>query len=133
MVKIYNELLGKYEIDNRHCVDIRNSISFADAIVINENGGYDYVNYMTDDSRTWNNEVIIDATPEEIKEYRKKYHKFEKGDMVKINRGRKMVGEVKEIKDFFTFTPRGTYGHCDTNYLIFTDGTKVNKLHCDII
>lgn len=133
MVKIYNELLGKYEIDNRHCVDTRNSISFADAIVINENGGYDYVMYMTDDMRTWDNEVVIDATEEEIKEYRKAYHKFKIGDKVKINRGRKMLGEIKEIKGFYTFRPDRTYGHCDTNYLVFTDGTKVNKLHCDII
>lgn len=88
---------------------------------------------MTDDMRTWDNEVVIDATEEEIKEYRKAYHKFKIGDKVKINRGRKMLGEIKEIKGFYTFRPDRTYGHCDTNYLVFTDNTKVNKLHCDII
>lgn len=132
MVKVYNEELGKMEIDKRHCVDIINLYSFAKARMLNSDGTYEDVCYMDDDVRTYNNEAIIDATKEELETYRKYMHRFEVGDKVIINRGRKMKGETKIIKDFFTYRPAGTY-NCDTNYLVFTDGTKVNRLHCDIL
>lgn len=121
------------KVDKRHTVDIINSITFAKAIQINEDGSYDGVTYMTDDKRTWDNEVILDATEEEKEAYRKYKKRFKVGDKVKIVNGRKMKDEIKEVKDFFTFRPNGTYGHQDVEYLVFTDGTKVNKLHCIIL
>lgn len=120
-------------IDTRHTVDIDNGITISSAIQINEDGTYERVTYMIDDRRTFGNEVILDATEEEKETYRKYKKRFKKGDKVKIVNGRKMKGEIKEIKDFFTFRPNGTYGHQDVEYLVFTDGTKVNKLHCEII
>lgn len=120
-------------IDNRHTVAIINSISFAKAIQINEDSSYESVLYMTDNMMTWSNEAIVDATEEEKEIYRKKCHDFKIGDKVIIRRGRKMLNEIKVIKSMFTYSPEGTYGHCITNYLVFTDGTKVNRLHCDII
>lgn len=130
MIIIYDDN-GNKNVDNRHVVDIDNSYSFADAIVINEDGTYDRVTYMIDDVRTYNNEVIIDATEEEKEAYRKHKRHFIKGDKVKINRGRKMLGDIKIVDKEFTYRPNGTYGHQDVEYLVFTDGTKVNKRHCD--
>ena len=124
---------GGEEIDTRHTVEIYNSISFAKAIQLNEDGTYEGVMYMTDDERTYDNEVILDATEEELKAYRKFRKDFRKGDKVKIVAGRKMKGEFKEVKDMFTFRPDGTYGHQDVDYLVFTDGTKVNKQYCEIV
>lgn len=123
------------KVDNRHVVDIKNNYSFANAVVVvdSKKNEYEYITYMIDDKRTWSNEAIIDATEAEKEQYRKYTRKFKTGDKVVIKRGRKMLNEVKEIKDFFTYSPRGTYGHCDTHYLIFTDGTKVNRMHCDFI
>ena len=120
-------------IDTRHTVDIDSGITISSAIQINEDGTYERVTYMIDDRRTFGNEVILDATEEEKETYRKYKKRFKKGDKVKIVNGRKMKGEIKEIKDFFTFRPNGTYGHQDVEYLVFTDGTKVNKLHCIIL
>ena len=120
-------------IDTRHTVDIDNGITMSVAIQVNEDGTYERVMYMIDDERTFGNEVILDATEEELETYRKYKKRFKKGDKVKIVNGRKMKGEIKEVKDFFTFRPNGTYGHQDVEYLVFTDGTKVNKLHCEII
>ena len=117
--------------DMRHTVDTYSSISFADAIQLNPDGTYESVMYMIDDERTFGNQAIIDATEEELEAYRKYKRRFRKGDKVIIKRGRKMVGEVKEVESKFTYRPDGTYGHQDTDYLVFTDGTKVNKLHCD--
>ena len=123
------------KIDNRHVVDIKNNYSFSKAVVVVDSAKneYEYITYMIDDKRTWSNEAIIDATEEEKEQYRKYLRKFKVGDKVVIKRGRKMLNEVKEIKDFFKYSPRGTYGHYDTDYLIFTDGTKVNRTHCDFI
>ena len=120
-------------IDTRHTVDIDNGITMSVAIQINEDGTYERVMYMIDDERTFGNEVILDATEEEKETYRKYRKRFRKGDKVKIIAGRKMKDEIKEIKDFFTFRPNGTYGHQDVEYLVFTDGTKVNKLYCVIL
>lgn len=133
MVKTYNEYLGKWEIDNRHVVKIINSISHATAIIITNDGTYESITYMDDDYRSWENEAIIDATEEELESYRKYCRKFKKGDKVVIARGRKMKGEIKEVESLFTFKIQQCYGHADVDYLVFTDGSKVNKLHCDFI
>ena len=121
------------KVDERHCVDINNSYSFATATVINEDGSFENITYMTDDCKTWDNEAIIDATQEEIYNYRKHRNLINIGDTVRIISGRKMINEIKIVKDIFNYRPRGTYGHQDTKYLIFTDGTKVNKVHCQLI
>lgn len=121
------------KIDERHTVDIDNGITMAVAIQINEDGTYERVMYMIDDERTFGNEVILDATEDELERYRKHMRRFRKGDKVKIVDGRKMRGEVKEVEDMFTYRPSGTYGHQDVEYLVFTDGTKVNRLYCEII
>ena len=124
-------LRDENKVDNRHTVDIRNSLSFADAVQINEDGTYDYVTYMIDDERTWNNKAIIDATDEEKEAYRKYCRNFEKGDKIKIVKGRKMLGEIKEVKDKFTYVIPNTYGKKKIYYLIFTDNTKVNEFYCE--
>ena len=131
MIIMYNEN-GK-TVDARHTVAIYNSISFADAVQITENGKYERVTYMTDDQRTFNNDAIIDATEEEKEQYRKYQRQFREGDKVIIARGRKMKGEVKIVSKMFTYRPYGTYGHQDVDYLVFTDNTKVNRMHCDFI
>lgn len=58
------------KVDKRHTVDINNSITFATAIQINEDGSYESIIYMKDDVRTYDNEAIIDATEEEKETYR---------------------------------------------------------------
>lgn len=121
------------KIDNRHTVDIINSCSHATARQINDDGSYEDIIYMIDDVRTYNNEAIIDATDEELEIYRKNMKRFKIGDIVKIVSGRKMKNEVKKIKDMFRFTVPNTYGKQYTDYLVFDDGTKVNKLHCIIL
>ena len=121
------------KVDNRHTVDIINSISFSDAVQINEDGTYERITYMIDDVRTYGNEVIIDATDEELETYRKHKREFKIGDTIKIVNGRKMKGEIKEVAKMFRFTVPNTYGKQYTDYLVFTDGTKVNKLYCEIL
>ena len=53
-------------IDTRHTVDIDNGITMSVAIQVNEDGTYERVMYMIDDERTFGNEVILDATEEEL-------------------------------------------------------------------
>lgn len=120
-------------VDERHTVDIDNGITMSVAIQVNEDGTYERVMYMIDDERTFGNEAIIDATDEELETYRKYRKEFKIGDIVKIIDGRKMKGETKEIAKMFRFTVPNTYGKIYTDYLVFTDGTKVNKLYCEII
>ena len=127
MVKINGKL------DTRITVDVIIHLSFAEAVQLNSDGSYEKITYMTDDVRDYNNEAIIDATPEQLETYRKYKNNFKIGDKVRIIKGRNMVGEEKVIAKFFTYRPNGTYGHQDIDYLVFTDGTKVNKLHCIII
>lgn len=78
-------------------------------------------------------EVIIDVTDEELKAFKKVNNIFAEGQTIIIKSGRKMINQVKTIKDLKTFTPSGTYGHGDTLYLYFTDGTKVAAHHCQVI
>lgn len=74
------------------------------------------------------------ATKEEKKLFAsQKYGIIFKDDKVVINRGRKMVGEVKQVKGYFRYEVAGTYGHQYTNYLAFTDGTKCNIQNCDVL
>lgn len=49
---------------------------------------------------------------------------------VKIIGGRTIPHDtIKTIKGFFTFEPNGTYGHNTTDYVIFTDNTKIQTKH----
>lgn len=74
------------------------------------------------------------ATLDEKQNYaRRKRNMIFKGDTVIIKRGRKMVGETKVVKGYSRFDVEGTYGHAYTEYLLFTDGTKVNINHCDVV
>lgn len=132
MVVMYDEN-GKEVVDNRHTVDIKSSYSFAVAIQVNNDGTFENVTYMDDDRRSWNNNAVVDATDDEIELYRKYCKHFCKGDKIIITKGRKMKGEIKEVKSQFVYRPYGTFGHNDIDYLVFTDGTKVNKLYCDFI
>lgn len=128
-------ILSKHnEIDTRHTVSIETSITMQDAIQVNEDGSFEsvWVNDF-DNMQCDGNTIIIDATEEEIESYRRYRRDFRKGDKIIINRGRKMKGEIKIIEDMFTYRPDGTYGHNDTHYLVFTDKTKVNRLHCDFV
>lgn len=120
---------GEKEIDKRHTVNIVNSYTVAKAIQLNDDGSYEDIIYMTDDERTYNNEAIIDATSEELEAYRKYKKDFKVGDKIKIVSGRKMKDEIKTIKDIFTYKAAYT----DTEYLVFTDNTKVQSKHCIIL
>ena len=126
-------IYGDGSVDNRNTVAINNSYSHATATQINADGSYDYVIYMTDDMRTWNNDAVIDASPKQLKEYRIRFNMFNIGDIVKIVKGRKMINEIKTVKDIFNYVPRGTYGHQNTKYLVFEDGTKVQAQNCIIL
>lgn len=121
------------KIDTRHTIDIDNGITMAVAIQLNEDGTYERVVYMIDDERTFGNEAILDATEEELEAYRKYRNKFQIGDKVQIIDGRKMKNEIKEIAKMFRYVVPNTYGKQYTDYLVFTDGTKVNKLYCKIL
>ncbi len=89
-----------------------------------------FKNNVTDD----NIKNMPYATKEEQQAYASKtYGYIFKGDTVKINRGRKMVGEIKTVKGHYRYYVNGTYEKCYTDYLIFTDGTKVNINYCDVI
>lgn len=74
------------------------------------------------------------ANDEELKSFAsQKYNIIFKGDNVVIKRGRKMLGEVKTVKGYYKYVVSGTYGKCYIGYLLFTDGTKVNINHCDVV
>lgn len=130
MIIFYDE---EKKIDKRHTVNIINGYSIARAIQLNEDRTYESITYMTDDERTFNNEVIIDATPEELETYRKYRNEFKVGDKIKIVSGRKMKDEEKEVKDIFNYRFNGSYKRTDIKYLVFTDGTKVQAQHCIIL
>ena len=74
------------------------------------------------------------ATKEEKKAFAsQEYGTIFKGDKIIIKRGRKMLGETKEVKGYYKYVAPGTYGHRYTEYLLFTDGTKCNLQHCDVV
>ena len=124
-------IYGDGSIDNRNTVAINSGYSHATAIQINADGSYDYVIYMTDDMRTWDNDAIIDASPKQLKEYRIKFNMFKIGDLVKIIKGRKMLNETKRISKIYMYRPNNTY--IDIEYLVFEDGTKVQAQNCIIL
>lgn len=73
------------------------------------------------------------ATVEERKQFAsQEYGYIFKGQKVVIKRGRKYLNEIKEVKGYYRYEVPGTYGRQYTEYLLFTDGTKVNILHCDV-
>ena len=103
------------------------------------------ITYLFNDNSTitiWNsdesNNIDISsyeyATEEEVKNFTRKYRGcIYFGDTVVINRGRKMRGETKTVCGGYRYEVPGTYGHQCIDYLFFTDGTKVNMRHCDVI
>ena len=67
------------------------------------------------------------ANIEEYKDFYRERNYLFIGDEVEVIKGRKLpIGEHKIIKDFFIFEVKGTYGHKQTEYVIFTDGTKTD-------
>lgn len=91
--------------------------------------------YLLDDGTTTKvNPGLEYATEAEKKLFAsREYGTIFKGDQVVIKRGRKMLNEVKEVKGSYRFVVDGTYGKVYTDYLTFTDGTKVNIDHCDVV
>lgn len=72
------------------------------------------------------------ATDDEIKAYAHSRGYVYKGDEIAIVKGRKYVGETKIVKGFYRYYVAGTYGHQYVDYLLFTDGTKVNQDNCRV-
>ena len=99
-----------------------------------------YIYLMSDGSKITDKSKEFDivknsewASEQEIKEFAQKhYHYIFKGDTVIINRGRKYKGEEKVVKGTCRFYVDGSYNKVYTDYLLFTDGTKVNINHCDV-
>jgi hypothetical protein len=62
---------------------------------------------------------------------------FYPGETVQIVDGRKMKGKIAKIASTFKFVPRhiqyNKYGHFTTHYVVFEDGTKVNRNYCQIV
>lgn len=121
-------LIIEGKVDNRHVVDMIYSPSYIDAVVV-DNGEFKRVTYKTDDMRTWANDYKIDATNEEKEAYRKYRNDFQKHDKVKIISGRKMVGEIKIVETLFNIM----INYKTIPYLGFSDGTKCQAIHCQII
>ena len=67
------------------------------------------------------------ASEEEVKEFYRERNYLFIGDEVEIIKGKKFpIGEHKIVKYFYTYTVPGTYGHKETDYVVFEDGTKTN-------
>lgn len=67
------------------------------------------------------------ASVEEYKDFYRERNYLFVGDEVEIIKGRKIpVGEHKIVEDFFIYEVKGTYGHQQTKYVVFTDGTKTD-------
>ena len=91
-------------------------------------------NHDKDDSKTNFIKSLNWATEEERGQFIREQHKLIcKGDTVVIARGRKMLGETKVVKGYSRYDVPGTYGKQYTEYLWFTDDTKVNINHCDVV
>lgn len=72
------------------------------------------------------------ANEEEKKQFaREQYGYIFRGDKVVITRGRKMLNEEKIVNGYYRFVASETYGKVYTDYVFFTDGTKVNINYCD--
>lgn len=67
------------------------------------------------------------ASEEEVKEFYRERNYLFIGDEVEIIKGRKIpIGEHKIVKYFYTYQVAGTYGHKETDYVVFEDGTKTS-------
>jgi len=73
--------------------------------------------------------VEIDATPDDILEYRRHYNIIQKGDIVEVVRGRKYLGCFKRIAYVFDIKKN----HQAFTYVGFTDGTKVSLNNIKLI
>ena len=89
-----------------------------------------------DDEPTQN--TYIKASEQERQDTLQKMGFLFPNQQVKIIGGRTIPHDtIKTIKSFYTFEPQGTYGHCKTDYVVFTDNTKIAVKHikplCDTI
>lgn len=67
------------------------------------------------------------ANIEEYKDFYRERNFIFMGDEVEIIRGRKIpIGEHKIVEKFFTYNVAETYGHQQTKYVVFADGTKTD-------
>ena len=67
------------------------------------------------------------ANIEEYKDFYRERNFIFVGDEVEIIKGRKLpIGEHKIVEGFYTYQVPGTYGHKQTEYIIFTDGSKTD-------
>ena len=73
----------------------------------------------------------IEKYNNELKQYAHTRGYIFSGDKVIIARGRKMKGEIKEVKAFYSFTPK--YSDKRIDYVYFTDNTKVLINHCNVV
>ena len=67
------------------------------------------------------------ANNEEVCDFYRSQNFIFVGDEVEVVKGRKIpVGTHKIVSGFFDFVVPGTYGHNQTEYVCFTDGTKTD-------
>lgn len=67
------------------------------------------------------------ANIEEYKDFYRERNFIFIGDEVEIIKGKKLpIGEHKIVEKFFTYDVAGTYGHQQTKYVVFSDGTKTD-------
>ena len=67
------------------------------------------------------------ANIEEYKDFYRQRNFIFIGDEVEIIKGRKLpIGAHKTVDKFFIYDVAGTYGHKQTKYVVFTDGTKTD-------
>lgn len=129
-------------VDNRRVLSTSFKLISKYALVANEDGTFEHV--CIDDSHSSSptdpiyggplvTSITFDATDQDRMNYKLQNNIIEEGDIVRITSGRKMVGEIKKIKRFFTYVVPKTYNQVSTEYAVFEDGTKVNKGHLTLI
>lgn len=70
------------------------------------------------------------ANIEEYKDFYRERNYLFIGDEVEIIRGKKIpIDEHKVVEDFYIYSVPGTYGHKQTEYVIFADGTKTDIIN----
>ena len=82
-----------------------------------------------------------DAIMNQYQDFLAKIHKedrindkrFLKGDILKITKGRKNVGYQGKVADTFRYYVQGTFKKQFTDYVVFEDGSKVNRMNCDYV
>lgn len=72
------------------------------------------------------------ATDEVMKLYNHFKGIIQEGDLVKIVKGRKFVGELKRVTKKFEFKVPHTK-NITVDYLVFEDGSKVTEFNCELI